>query len=76
MRMSHHRKKVELASNELRHRGPSAGFNVCSEAGRGRLRQAVQRGLLEAVAHVMQLGTMQRPLGLTTDVLHDGIPMG
>jgi hypothetical protein len=74
--MSHHRKKVGLVSDELRHRGPSARFNVCSEAGRVRLHQAVQRGLLEAAAHVMQLGTMPRPLGLTTDVLHDGIPMG
>ena len=50
------------------------GFGVGEEAGCVLLHQAVQRGLLRAVALVMDRGAIRRPLGLPADGLHDGLP--
>jgi len=38
------------------------------------LRQAVQGGLLGAVALVVERCAIRRPLGLPADSLHDGLP--
>lgn len=35
--------------------------------------QAVQRGLLGAVAFVVERGAIRRPLGLPANDLHDGL---
>jgi hypothetical protein len=45
---------VKLVLDELRQLGTGAGLGVCDEAGRVPLHQAVQRGLLGAVALVKQ----------------------
>ena len=44
------------------------------EADRMLLRQAVQGGLLGAVALVVERCAIRRPLGLPADSLHDGLP--
>ena len=44
---------VELVFDELRQSGASAGLGVGDEAGRVLLHQTVQRGLLRAVAFVV-----------------------
>ena len=51
-----------------------AGFGVRDEAGRVLLHQALQRGLLEAVALVVERGAIGRPLGLPAGGVHDGLP--
>ena len=45
---------VELILDEARKLGVSAGLGVCDEAGRMLLHQAVQRGLLRAVALITE----------------------
>jgi hypothetical protein len=49
---------------------------VGDEAGRVLLHQAVQRGLLGAVAFVVERGAIRRPLGLPANGLHDGLLLG
>jgi hypothetical protein len=65
---------VELVLDEPRQLGPGAGFGVGDEAGRVLLHQAVQRGLLRAVALVVDRGAIGRPLGLPADGLHATLP--
>ena len=63
-----------LGLDEARQLGPGAGFGVRDEAGRVLLHQAVQRGLLGAVALVVDRGAIRCSLGLPADGLHDGLP--
>ncbi len=65
---------VELVLDEPRQLGPGAGLGVGDEAGRMLLHQAVQRGLLRAVALVVDRGAIRRPLGLPADGLHARLP--
>jgi hypothetical protein len=65
---------VELVLDESRQFGSGAGLGVSDEAGRVLLHQAVQRGLLWAVAFVVQRGAVRRPLGLPAGGVHDGLP--
>jgi hypothetical protein len=65
---------VELVLDEPGQLGPGAGFGVGNEAGRVLLHQAVQRGLLGAMAFVVDRDAIRRPLGLPADGLHDGLP--
>ena len=65
---------VELVLDELRQLGTGAGFGLRDEAGRVLLHQAVQRGLLGAVALVVDRGAIRRPLGLPADGLHVRLP--
>lgn len=67
---------VELVLDEPRQFGAGAGLGVGDEAGRMLLHQAVQRGLLGAVAFVVQRGATRRPLGLLRRGVHDGLPVG
>ena len=55
---------VELVLDEPRQFSPGAGLGVGDETGRMLLHQAVQRGLLGAVAFVVERGAIGRPLGL------------
>ena len=65
---------VELVLYELRQVGPCGRFRLGDE-GRGvRLYQAVQRGLLGALALVVNRGAARHPLGLPTDGLHARLP--
>ena len=57
-----------------RQRRAGTGLGVRDEAGRVLLHQAVQRGLLGAVAFVVQRGAVRRPLGLPAGGVHDGLP--
>ena len=59
--------------DESRQRTARGGFNVRSEAGWVLLHQAVERSLRWAVALVVDLGAIRRPLGLPTDGLRDGL---
>ena len=45
------------------------------EAGHMLLHQAVQSGLLRAVALVVDQGAIGSPLGLPVEGLHDGLPL-
>ena len=65
---------VELVLDEPRQLGSGAGLGVGDEAGRVLLHQAVQRGLLRAVALVVDRGAIRRPLGLPADGLHARLP--
>jgi hypothetical protein len=66
---------VELVLDESRQLGASAGLGMRDEAGRVLLHQAVQRGLLGAVAFVVDLGPIGSPLGLLRRGLPDGLPV-
>ncbi len=65
---------VELVLDESGQRRSCAGLGVGDEAGRVLLHQAVQRGLLGAVALVVDRGAIRRPLGLPADGLHARLP--
>jgi hypothetical protein len=65
---------IELVLDEARQLGPGAVLGARDEAGRVLLHQAVQRGLLRAVALVVDRGAIGGPLGLPADGLHDGLP--
>ena len=65
---------VELVLDEARQFRTGAGLGVRDEAGRVLLHQAAQRGLLGAVALVVERGAIGRPLWLSADGLHDGLP--
>lgn len=67
---------VELVLDETRQLGASAGLSVGDKAGRVLLHQAVQRGLLGAVAFVVDRGAIGSPLGLLRRGSHDGLPVG
>jgi hypothetical protein len=62
---------AELAAQAL---GIVAAAEWAEEDGRMLLRQAVRRGLLGAVALVVERRAIGRPLGLPADGLHDGRP--
>ena len=65
---------VELVLHELRQVGAGSDFGL-GEEGRGvLLHQAVQRGLLGAVAIVVNWGAIGRPLGLPANGLHAWLP--
>jgi len=67
-------KGVELVFDELRQVGAGRVFGL-GEEGRGVLPyQAVQRGLLRAVAFVVDRGAMRRPLGPPANGLHARLP--
>ena len=68
--MPHSGKGVGLALDELRQAGAGGGVDLRKEALGVLLNQAVQRGLLGAVALVVNRGTTLRPVGLTTDGSH------
>ena len=61
---------VELVLHELRQSGAGGGVDLGEEALGVLLHQAVQRGLLGAVALVVDRGATLRPMGLPTDGLH------
>jgi hypothetical protein len=63
-------KSVELVLDEAGQLGAGAGLGVGHEAGRVLLHNAVQRGLLRAMALVVDRGASWRPLGLPADGLH------
>ena len=65
---------VELVLDEPGQFGAGAGLGVGDEAGRMLLHQAVERGLLGAVALVVNRGASRRPLGLPADGLHARLP--
>jgi hypothetical protein len=65
---------VELVFDEPGQRRAGAGLGVGDEAGRVLLHQAVQRGLLGAVAFVVDRGAIGSPLGLLRRGSHDGLP--
>lgn len=70
---------VELVLDDSRQLGAGAGLGVRYEAGRVLLHQAVQRGLLGAVAFVVERGAVRRRpprKGLPAGGMHDGLPMG
>ena len=70
---------VELVFDEARQRRSGAGFGMRDEVGRVLLHQAVQRGLLGAVALVVKRGAIRRPdrrLGLPANGVHAGLPRG
>lgn len=67
---------VELVLGELRKSGAGAGLGMRDEAGRVLLHQAVQRGLLGAVACATDRGAIGGPLGLLRRDSLDGIPVG
>jgi len=54
---------VELVLDESRQLGARTGLGVGDEAGRVLLHQAVKRGLLGAVAFVVERDAIRRPLG-------------
>lgn len=67
-------KRVELVLDELRQVGACSIFGLRDEGRSVLLHQAVQRGLLRAVALVMDPGAIRRPLGLPADGLHARLP--
>lgn len=67
---------VEFVLDEPGQLGAGAGLDVGDEAGRMLLHQAVQRGLLGAVAFVVDRGAIGSPLGLLHRGSHDGLPVG
>ena len=65
---------VELVLDELRQVGACSVFGL-GEEGRGvLLHQSVQRGLLRAVALVVDRGAIRRPLRLPANGLHARLP--
>ena len=73
-KMPHSRKASNSSLMKPWQFGAGAGLGVGDEAGRVLLHQAVQRGLLGAVALVLDRGAIGRPLGLPADGLHDRLP--
>ena len=72
--MPHSRK---ASNSSLMNRGRSAPVLAsvwAMKSGRVLLHQAVQRGLLGAVAFVVERGAIGRPLGLPADGLHARLP--
>ena len=68
--MPHSGNASNSSLDELRQVGAGCVFGL-GEEGRGvLLNQAVQRGLLGAVAPVVNRGAIRRPLGLRADGLH------
>ena len=67
-------KGVELVFDELRQVGPGGHLCLGDEGGGVLLHQAVQRGLLQASALVVDRGAIRRPLGLPADGLHARLP--
>jgi hypothetical protein len=65
---------AELVLDESRQLGAGTGLGVGDEAGRVLLYQAVQGGLLAAVAFVVERGAIGRPLGLPANGLHARLP--
>lgn len=65
---------VEPVLDKARQLGLGAGTDVRDEAARVLLHQAVQGGLLWAMAFVVERGAIGRPLGLLRRGLHDGLP--
>ena len=65
---------VELVLDEAGQLGTRAGFGVGDEAGCVLLHEAIQRGLLGAVALVVDRGAIGRPPGLPADGLHARLP--
>ena len=65
---------VEFVLHELRQVGTCGGFGLGDEGPGVLLHQAVQRGLLRAVALVVDRGAIRRPLGLPADGLHARLP--
>ena len=63
-------KGVELVLHELRQVGSGGGFDLGEESRGVLLHQAVQRGLVGAVALVVDRGTIRRPAWLPNDGLH------
>ena len=69
-RMPHSRKASNSSLGVLRQVGSSGGFGLLEERRRVLLHQAVQRGLLGAVAVVVDRGAIGRPAGLLRRGLH------
>jgi hypothetical protein len=67
---------VDFVLDEARQLRSGAGLGVLNETGRVLLHQAVQRGLLGAVALVGERSAIWRTLGLLRSGLHDGLPVG
>ena len=65
---------VELVFDELRQAGAGSVFGLGEEGCGVLLHQAVQRGLLWAVALVVDRGAIRRPLGLPANGLHARLP--
>ena len=65
---------VELVLHELRQVGTGSVFGLGEEGRSVLLHQAVQRGLLRAVALVVNRGAIRRPLGLPASGLHARLP--
>ena len=64
-------------SNTLRQLGASGGLCLLEEGGRMLLHQAIQRGLLRAVALAVDRGADRRPdrrIGLPANGLHARLP--
>ena len=64
------KKGPELVLHELRQAGDRGGVDLGEEGRDVLLHQAVKRGLLGAVALVVNRGAIGRPVGLPTDGLH------
>ena len=65
---------VELVFDELRQVGGGSVFGLEEESCSVLLLLAVSRGLFRAVAPVVHVGAIWRPLGLPADGLHAGLP--
>lgn len=65
---------VKLVLDELRQLGTGGGLSLCKECRGVLLHQAVQRGLLGAVALVVDRGAIRRPQGLLQRGLHARLP--
>ena len=65
---------VELVLHQLRQAGTGSVFGLGEEGRSVLLHQAVQRGLLRAVALVVDRGAIRRPLGLPASGLHARLP--
>ena len=65
---------VELVFDELRQVGAGSVFGLGEESRGVLLHQSVQRGLLRAVALVVDRSAIRRPLGLLLRGLHARLP--
>lgn len=68
------REGVELVLHELRQIGSGGGLDFGEEGRDVLLNQAVQRGLLGAVALVVDQDAVARSVGLPADGLHAVLP--